>query len=114
MMVQLFAGSCQDFIRHHGTEGATRYLTATRLGLQYQKQLAREILPWKKGPTDDVQDETRRDYTKRYQELGSYYVGRTERDALELHQEFDILTSLGLAQQQEIEWCDAQRLATVP
>ena len=113
MMVQLFAGSCQDFIRHHSTEGAKRYLTATRLGLQYQKQLAREILPWKKGTTDDVQ-EKRKEYAKRYQELGSYYVGRTERDALELHQEFDILTSLGLAQQQEIEWCDAQRLATVP
>mmetsp|Transcript_13570 Transcript_13570/g.15220 ORF Transcript_13570/g.15220 Transcript_13570/m.15220 type:complete len:323 (+) Transcript_13570:106-1074(+) len=123
MMVQLFAGSCHDFIQHHGTQGATRYLTATRLGLQYQKHIATQVLQWKNGngngdgnDNDNGEEKEKKKEVvveQRYQELGSYYVGRTTRDQQELKQEFEILSSFGLAKEKEIEWCDAQRLATV-
>jgi NADPH-dependent 2,4-dienoyl-CoA reductase/sulfur reductase-like enzyme len=66
MMVQLFAGSCDDFVRHHGKEGAKQYLNATREGLVIQKGIAGQL--W------DT-DEERGNQLK---ELGSYYVGSTE------------------------------------
>jgi glycine/D-amino acid oxidase-like deaminating enzyme len=100
MMVQLFAGSCDDFVRHHGKEGAKRYLDATREGLNIQKGIAGRL--W----------ETDEERGKRLKELGSYYVGSTERDAIELKREFEILSSL-MDDDDGIEWCDADRLSKV-
>mmetsp|Transcript_7898 Transcript_7898/g.19401 ORF Transcript_7898/g.19401 Transcript_7898/m.19401 type:complete len:465 (-) Transcript_7898:1083-2477(-) len=100
MMVQLFAGSCDDFIRHHGSEGAKRYLDATREGLVLQKGIARKL--WN---ADNRRGE-------RLKELGSYYVGSTERDEIELKREFEILRSL-MNDDDGIEWCDADRLSSV-
>ena len=99
MMVQLFAGSCDDFVRHHGEEGAKRYLTATREGLVLQKGIAGQL--WT--------DEERED---RLKVLGSYYVGRTERDEAELRREFEILSSL-MHDDDGIEWCGTERLSLV-
>ncbi len=100
MMVQLFAGSCDDFVRHHGKEGAKRYLDATREGLVLQKGIAKII--W-----DEVSERG-----ERLKELGSYYLGITERDEVELKREFDILSSL-MKNDDGIEWCDADRLSSV-
>ena len=100
MMVQLFAGSCDDFVRHHGKEGAKQYLDATREGLVLQKGIAGQL--W------DT-DEERGNQLK---ELGSYYVGSSERDEIELKREFEILSSL-MNDDDGIEWCDADRLSSV-
>ncbi len=100
MMVQLFAGSCDDFVRHHGKEGAKRYLDATREGLVFQKGIAKKV--W-------VNEEEREE---RIKELGSYYVGSTERDETEFKREFEILSSL-MTTEDGLEWCDAKRLSSV-
>ena len=100
MMVQLFAGSCDDFVRHHGKEGAKRYLDATREGLVLQKGIAKKV--W-------IDEQER---GERIKELGSYYVGSTERDEIELKREFEILSSL-MTEEDAIEWCDANRLSSV-
>jgi len=100
MMVQLFAGSCDDFVRHHGREGAKRYLDATREGLILQKRIAGKL--WS----------TEKDYRTHLKELGSYYVGSNERDEIELKREFEIL-SLLMEDDDGIEWCDANRLSSV-
>ncbi|CAB9505260.1 expressed unknown protein [Seminavis robusta] len=97
MMVQIFAGSCQDMMRNHGKEGATRYLTATREGLVLQKTLAKEI--WKDT------------HSLHMKELGSYYLGY-EQDTEELRREFKTLLELGCGQD-DMEWCDKERLQTV-
>lgn len=100
MMVQLFAGKYDDFVRHHGKEGAKRYLNATREGLVLQKRISGKI--W---DTDEERG-------KRLKELGSYYVGSTERDEIELKREFEILSSI-MNDDDGIEWCDADRLSLV-
>ncbi|VEU41975.1 unnamed protein product [Pseudo-nitzschia multistriata] len=100
MMVQLFAGSCDDFVRHHGREGARRYLDATREGLVLQKDIAGRLWVAEK------------DFKKNVKELGSYYVGSTERDEIELQREFEILSSL-MDNDDGIEWCDGDRLSSV-
>ena len=45
MMVRLFAAGCQEFITHHGMDGARRYVSATREGIAMQKALAAKVLP---------------------------------------------------------------------
>eukprot|EP00536_Pseudo-nitzschia_multiseries_P004040 jgi/Psemu1/253199/estExt_Genewise1Plus.C_650060 len=100
MMVQLFAGSCDDFVRHHGKEGAKRYLDATREGLVLQKGIAKKL--WS----------AETDCGKHLKELGSYYVGSTKRDEIELKREFEILSSL-MEDDDAIEWCDVNRLSSV-
>ena len=93
MMVQLFAGSFNDFVRHHGKEGAKQNLNATWKGLVLQKGIAEKV--WvaeqKKG--------------EQIEELGS-------RDEKELKREFKILSSL-MNEDNGIEWCDAYRLSLV-
>lgn len=100
MMIQLFAGSCDDFVRHHGHEGARKYLDATREGLAIQKEIAGRI--WS----------SKEEYRKHLKELGSYYVGSTEQDEIEMKREFEILSSL-MQSDDGIEWCDAARLSSV-
>ncbi|KAL3904477.1 MAG: hypothetical protein SGILL_010053 [Bacillariaceae sp.] len=97
MMVQLFAGSIDEFCRHHGKEGVSRYLRATREGLRLQKAIAREI--WKE---DEVGEHLK--------ELGSYYVAGGARDKVELKREFHLLDSNAI----NMEWCDKERLQQVP
>jgi glycine/D-amino acid oxidase-like deaminating enzyme len=95
MMVQVYAGSSADMIKHHGPQGASQYLQATRRGLELQKKIAKEI--WKD------------DYTTHMRELGSYYVGYAA-DREELRKEYDTLKQLGC---DDIEWCDKERLKEV-
>lgn len=97
MMVQIFASSCDEFIKHHEKEGARRYLDATRQGLNLQKGIAREI--WKSQVTS---------YLK---ELGSYYLGYKQ-DEKALKREYELLVELG-CDQDSIEWCEKDRLAKV-
>lgn len=98
MMVQIFAGGCGDFVRHHGEEGAQRYLRATQEGLLLQKKVAQEM--WDTSTDDHMK------------ELGSYYVGYAQ-DRNELKREFDLLRSWKCCE--DIEWCDSpERLASVP
>ena len=100
MILQLFAESCDELVRHHGKEGAKRYLNATREGLVLQKGIAGQL--W-------IDDEERKNRLKM---LGSYYVGRTEEDEAELRREFETLSSL-MQDEDGIEWCDAERLSSV-
>lgn len=44
-ITRLYATSSQDFIKHHGKDGARKYLTLSSLGMQYQKDLASTLLP---------------------------------------------------------------------
>ena len=97
MMVQVFAASCDDFARHHGEEGATRYLNATREGLVLQKGIAKKI--WK----DEADNHMK--------QLGSYYLAYQE-DEGQLKREFEFLQRLG-CDQDGIEWCDKERLNSV-
>jgi glycine/D-amino acid oxidase-like deaminating enzyme len=95
MMVQVFASSSQEFISHHGTEGARRYLAATREGLNIQKELAKGVAL--ESPSDQLK------------ELGSFYIGYAD-DEEELQNEFELLQSLGC---NDIEWYDEKMLGGV-
>ena len=106
MMVQLFAGSCDEFMRHHGHQGAKQYLDATREGLVLQKGIAGQL--WGTTTTDDEESCN----NKHLKKLGSYYVGSTEQDEIELRREYDILSSL-MDGNDSIEWCDVNRLSSV-
>ena len=106
MMVQLFAGSCDEFMRHHGHQGAKQYLDATREGLVIQKGIAGQL--WGTTTTDDEESCS----NKHLKKLGSYYVGSTEQDEIELRREYDILSSL-MDGNDSIEWCDVNRLSSV-
>jgi glycine/D-amino acid oxidase-like deaminating enzyme len=44
-ITRLYATSSQDFIKHHGKDGARKYLKLSSLGMQYQKDLASTLLP---------------------------------------------------------------------
>jgi glycine/D-amino acid oxidase-like deaminating enzyme len=85
MMVRLYASSSQDFIHHHGVEGAKRYLRLSAQGIQYQKELGQLVLP---NPEAQLR------------ELGSLYVAK-EHDVGDLLQEFFTLQELGC---KDIEW----------
>jgi glycine/D-amino acid oxidase-like deaminating enzyme len=84
-------------IRHHGTQGATRYLQATKQGLILQKALAKEI--WQNEDN----------YSQYIKELGSYYVGYAS-DREEMQVEFETLKSLGC---HDIEWFERMQLQDV-
>jgi glycine/D-amino acid oxidase-like deaminating enzyme len=99
MMVQLFAGSCHDFMHHHGEKGAQRYLQAARTGLDLQKQIAQII--W---------NEDEKNSNQHIRQLGSYYVAYRDDEEV-LRKEYEILQELGC---DDIEWCDRERLASVP
>lgn len=94
MMVCLYPSSSADFISHHGVEGAKRYLRLASKGLEMQKELAREILPF---PEEQLT------------EMGSLYVTDVEH-AAELREEYGALLSLGC---EGIELWEQDKLRTV-
>jgi glycine/D-amino acid oxidase-like deaminating enzyme len=95
MMVRLFASSCDDFISHHGEEGAKRYLKLTSQGLNIEKSLARACLP-------------NHDENIRY--TGSLYFA-FEQDEPALFREYQTLQSLGL---DDIEWWTKDKISLCP
>lgn len=95
MMVRLFASSADDFIAHHGEEGAKRYLKLTTIGLKTEKDLARQHLP-----TPETQ----------FRETGSLYLAY-EKDEAELKHEYDLLRRLGCP---DIEWWTKEQLTSTP
>lgn len=95
MMVRLFASSADDFIAHHGKEGARRYLSLTNIGIRTEKELARKHLP---HPETELRD------------TGSLYLAY-EHDAADLAHEFEVLRSVGC---DDIEWWDKDKLASTP
>jgi glycine/D-amino acid oxidase-like deaminating enzyme len=100
MMVQIFAGSCDDFTRHHGREGASRYLRATKQGLELQKSIAKEI--WKENVDQHMKQH------------GSYYLACGATNKAHLKREFQLFTTLKGDCFEGIEWCDQERLKEVP
>ena len=99
MMVQVFAGSTQEFERHHGSCGAKKYLSATRQGISLQKDIAKSEI-WNKNQSQ---------WQIHLRELGSYYVAY-EHEEKELHSEYQSLKSLGC---HDVEWIDKDGLQTV-
>jgi glycine/D-amino acid oxidase-like deaminating enzyme len=76
MMSQIYESDSVEFVKHHGREGAYRYMLASRKGLELQKGLAKEVgkeLLW---------------------EMGSYFVCTSD-EYSELRAEYDFLRSLG-------------------
>lgn len=107
MMVQVFAGNTQEFVAHHGHEGARRYLMAAEQGLQLQKNIAQEIWGAKdggKGSSSQIEEHMK--------ELGSYYVTDKSREK-ELKEEYEQLKSLGGKCCEDLEWCDKDRIMAV-
>lgn len=82
MMVQVFNCASQEFVKHHGKEGARRYFQATKEGLEIQKRIAKALQ--NKGTNSP----------EIMSELGSYYVSPIHQQG-ELHAEFDFYRSLG-------------------
>lgn len=99
MMVQVYTGSTQEFERHHGSEGAKRYLAASREGIHLQKMIAKNEV-WNMNETESHQH---------LRELGSFYVAY-EHQENEFRNEFESLKSLGC---HDIEWFDKDRLRAV-
>jgi glycine/D-amino acid oxidase-like deaminating enzyme len=95
MMVRLFASSAEDFISHHGEEGAARYLKLTTIGLGTEKDLARRFLP---DPATQIRN------------TGSLYLAH-EKDAADLKNEFELLKRLGC---DDIEWWEKDKLSVTP
>jgi glycine/D-amino acid oxidase-like deaminating enzyme len=97
MMVQLFGSSSDEFMHHHGEQGAKRYLRLTAEGLKLQKEIARQIMH-----VDQPIEEMIR-------ELGSYYVAY-EKDKDAFWKEYESLKSLGC---DDIEWVEKEQLQAV-
>jgi glycine/D-amino acid oxidase-like deaminating enzyme len=70
-----------------------------RSGLQIQKHIAEHVLHWNS-------------YDNNLKELGSYYLAYKE-DEIELRQEYEYLCELGCCEQDNIEWCNQERLRRV-
>lgn len=85
MVVNLYPATSLDFIKHHGRDGARRYLRAARRGIDLQKRLARQV-------GADLLS------------LGSLYVAEAA-DVAALESEFRLLQSLGC----ECELWDQER-----
>jgi glycine/D-amino acid oxidase-like deaminating enzyme len=78
MMTQIYTCDSGEFVKHHGVDGARRYMHATKVGLALQKKLAMDVCNGKEILS----------------EMGSYYVcADSQRD--ELKAEYDFLCSLG-------------------
>lgn len=95
MIVRLYASSSQDFISHHGIDGAKKYLGLATLGLKKEKELASQFMP---------------DKDNQVRSFGSLYLAY-EKDFEDFHQEYETLRSLGC---DDIEWWDKEKLSTVP
>jgi glycine/D-amino acid oxidase-like deaminating enzyme len=91
MIVNLYPSKTEDFCRHHGEEGARRYLALAREGICIQKALAEEAL---QNPAEDVRS------------LGSLYVAE-EGDVDTLRREFEALQRLGC---EGVEWLEGDAL----
>jgi glycine/D-amino acid oxidase-like deaminating enzyme len=92
MMVTLYASKSEEFIRHHGIEGAKKYLRLANMGIQTQKSVARSIFG---------------KHTPAYlNELGSLYVCH-EHELSEFKREFALLKSL-VDTETSIEWWDKE------
>ena len=100
MMVQIFAGSIDTFISHHGVNGAQIYLQCTRQGLQLQKRLVKELLRNTKHLTHPFSGTG-----NILHELGSLYLAY-EDDVAALKKEYHQFVSLGtdLFDHNGIEW----------
>lgn len=81
MMTQVFACNSSEFIKHHGMEGARRYLQATKEGLALQKSIAKSLT-------------SSNDQPNILNELGSYYVCPADQRE-ELKAEYEFFQSLG-------------------
>lgn len=79
MICNLFCNSSSEFIRHHGVDGAKRYLRLAYHGISIEKTLAKEAL---EDPGKDIQ------------QLGMLYVAY-EADREEFLKEFEYLKSFG-------------------
>mmetsp|Transcript_9984 Transcript_9984/g.15072 ORF Transcript_9984/g.15072 Transcript_9984/m.15072 type:complete len:457 (-) Transcript_9984:25-1395(-) len=90
MMVNLYASSTAEFCKHHGEEGARRYLSLAAEGIRIEKRLAAAVLS---DPTH-------------IRSLGSLYLAE-ESDADSLRAEFDALTRLGCA---GVEWWSEEKV----
>jgi glycine/D-amino acid oxidase-like deaminating enzyme len=95
MMVRLFASSADDFIAHHGEEGARRYLKLTTIGIHTEKELAEQHLPFPEA---------------QLRETGSLYLAY-KHDEADLKHEYDVLRRLGCA---DIEWWSKDKLVSTP
>lgn len=93
MMVTVYPSSSEDFISHHGVEGARRYLNLASRGIELQKALAAQVLP--NPETQLVQ-------------MGSLYVTDDAHQS-ELMEEFNTLQSLGC----QVELWDKARLDAI-
>ena len=102
MMVQIFACSIDTFISHHGVQGAQIYLQCTRLGLQFQKRIAKELLSNARNSTSPSLTDTNGTILH---ELGSFYLAY-EDDVDDLKKEYNQFVSLGtnLFDNLGIEW----------
>ena len=90
MMLVVFPSSSKEFISHHGTDGAKRYLKLAQRGIDLEKKLASELL---KGVPGGMK------------ELGSLYVC-TRADVDELREEYETLSRLIVGTDIAIEWWD--------
>jgi glycine/D-amino acid oxidase-like deaminating enzyme len=136
MMSQLFAGSSEDFARHHGggasdLDSCRRYLNASKEGLVLQKHIAKEVLQLVTDSTtakiddkakkcssssQEESDEEADDASPpivRMRELGSYYVG-FPKDRNALRHEFELLLSLGKDVCPGMEWIENLQEAHIP
>lgn len=91
MMVNLFPSDTASFCRHHGEEGARRYLTLAHEGIIIQKRLAGDVLS---NPLEDIRS------------LGSLYVCE-EKDIDALRLEFEELQRLDCP---GIEWWGQEQI----
>lgn len=95
MIIPLFASTCNDFIHHHGKEGAKSFLKLCSEGLTLQKDLAVKLLP---------SPETQ------FREVGSLYLAYAE-DRDDLFNEFNLFRELGFS---DVEWWDKAKLELDP
>lgn len=92
MMVRLYASTSADFILHHGKEGARRYLSLTKEGIELQKSLAAKVLENK----DNIRH------------FGSLYLAY-EDDEADLREEYNTLRELGC---DDISWVSKEELTS--
>ena len=99
MMMQIYASSTKDFIRHHGEDGAREYLKLAQLGIQYQKTLAKKVF----SPAE---------YAQNFQQLGSLWLGTTA-EVVALREEYALLQRVG-GEYVNVEWWDTAKLHAKP
>ena len=99
MMLQIYPASCKEFLKFHGERGVHLYLKMAKIGMQWQKDLAKKVF----DPSE---------YERNLQQCGSLYVA-DELDMGELREEFVNLQRLG-GQYIDIEWWDHEKLLQTP